>query len=219
MSTAKIAVSADALSEVLTALLGSGHLVRELQATRSLAASGLGGPNAINTLVDEYRAWMAGKDDGGVQSSAILPAFMGVAKRKLDDLTAQGWRIDGFAISKQPDVPAFMPRYGFITVGGMVGWWRSPEEERQAEAATVERALRNTIQLTPAEIQSRHDRVRWAEGLIKQLPENHDGRNSWLLNYGRDAAERQADWARRNGKTPHPVIQHVPVDDTEGGAI
>lgn len=24
----------------------------------------------------------------------------------------------------------------------------------------------------------------WAEGLIRQLPEGHEGRNSWLLNYG-----------------------------------
>lgn len=39
------------------------------------------------------------------------------------------------------------------------------------------------IQLTPAEIQSGLDRVRWAEGLIRQLPETHEGRNSWLLNY------------------------------------
>lgn len=43
---------------------------------------------------------------------------------------------------------------------------------------------REAIQLTPAEIQSGHDRVRWAEGLILQLPANHDGRNSWLPNYG-----------------------------------
>ncbi len=40
------------------------------------------------------------------------------------------------------------------------------------------------IQLTPFEVQSGLDRVRWAEGLIRQLPEDHDGRNSWLLNYG-----------------------------------
>jgi hypothetical protein len=40
------------------------------------------------------------------------------------------------------------------------------------------------IKLTPAEIQSNHSRQKWAEGLIEQLPENHDGRNSWLLNYG-----------------------------------
>lgn len=38
---------------------------------------------------------------------------------------------------------------------------------------------------TPAEIQSNHDRQKWAEGLILQLPTDHDGRNSWLLNYGR----------------------------------
>jgi hypothetical protein len=39
------------------------------------------------------------------------------------------------------------------------------------------------IKLRPAEIQSNFDRVKWAEGLIRQLPENHDGRNSWLLNF------------------------------------
>lgn len=47
------------------------------------------------------------------------------------------------------------------------------------------------IALTDAEVQSRHDRQRWAEGLIIQLPSHHDGRNSWLLNYG-VGAEAQA---------------------------
>jgi len=50
-----------------------------------------------------------------------------------------------------------------------------------------------TIQLTPAEIQSGMDRIRWAEGLIRQLPESHDGRNSWLLNYGRDEKKAAID--------------------------
>lgn len=49
------------------------------------------------------------------------------------------------------------------------------------------------IQLSKAEIQSGHDRVRWAAGLIRQLPENHDGRNSWLLNYG---TASKTDWIR-----------------------
>jgi hypothetical protein len=35
------------------------------------------------------------------------------------------------------------------------------------------------------------NRQRWAEGLILQLPNNHDGRNSWLLNFGKgEEAER-----------------------------
>lgn len=55
-----------------------------------------------------------------------------------------------------------------------------------------------SIPLDPHEIQSGSTRVDWAEGLIKQLPEEHDGRNSWLLNYGSDAAARQAEWAKRN---------------------
>ena len=39
-------------------------------------------------------------------------------------------------------------------------------------------------QLTAHEVQSGSDRVRYAEGLIRQLPDNHEGRNTWLLNYG-----------------------------------
>lgn len=43
---------------------------------------------------------------------------------------------------------------------------------------------RSIILLTKHEIQSGTDRKDWAEGLIQQLPSAHDGRNSWLLNYG-----------------------------------
>jgi hypothetical protein len=44
--------------------------------------------------------------------------------------------------------------------------------------------LKSSIPLTKAEIESGLSRVKWAELLIKQLPEEHEGRNSWLLNYG-----------------------------------
>lgn len=44
---------------------------------------------------------------------------------------------------------------------------------------------KDVIRLTPVEIQSGSSRVKWAEGLIEQLPETHDGRNSWLINYGK----------------------------------
>jgi ElaB/YqjD/DUF883 family membrane-anchored ribosome-binding protein len=37
--------------------------------------------------------------------------------------------------------------------------------------------------------------LKWAEGLILQLPINHDGRNSWLLNHG---VGKQAQWLRDN---------------------
>lgn len=39
------------------------------------------------------------------------------------------------------------------------------------------------IHLTGAEKQSGYDRLNFAEDLIRQLPENHEGRNTWLLNY------------------------------------
>jgi hypothetical protein len=44
---------------------------------------------------------------------------------------------------------------------------------------------------TLAEVQSGLDRLRWAEALILQLPADHDGRNSWLMNYGRAEEARR----------------------------
>ena len=46
----KIPVDADALRQVLNALNGPGHYIRELQATRNLPGS----TNPINTLIDDY---------------------------------------------------------------------------------------------------------------------------------------------------------------------
>ena len=43
---------------------------------------------------------------------------------------------------------------------------------------------RTSIMLTPHEIQSGLTRVRSAENLIAQLPDTHDGRTKWLMNYG-----------------------------------
>jgi hypothetical protein len=40
------------------------------------------------------------------------------------------------------------------------------------------------LKLTPAEVQSGSSRQQWAENLIKQLPADHEGRNSWLMNFG-----------------------------------
>ena len=72
-----------------------------------------------------------------------------------------------------------------------MGHYRTVVSVREARprAQPIKRApaKRTHIALTPAEVQSGHDRVRWAEGLIRQLPADHDGRNSWLLNYGRPA--------------------------------
>lgn len=66
--------------------------------------------------------------------------------------------------------------------------------------AYSEQQKRHVIVLTPAEVQSQYSRVQWAEGLILQLPEDHEGRNSWLMNYGegREAKAFSQQWHREN---------------------
>lgn len=82
----------------------------------------------------------------------------------------------------------------------------SPEiyESMRPVVSTPGEALKvAAIPLAPYEMQSNHSRVNWAEGLIRQLPENHDGRNSWLLNYGN--SPRPKDYAAATAPTPPKV--------------
>lgn len=68
--------------------------------------------------------------------------------------------------------------------------------------------MKKVIELTPIEIQSGLTRVKWAEALIRQLPEDHDGRNSWLLNYSAVYEFDEAPW---NGEGLPPVGLEVEV--------
>ena len=54
-------------------------------------------------------------------------------------------------------------------------------------------------QKTKCEIQSGLDRVKQAENLILQLDNNHEGRNTWLLNYGTGPTARAI---RAGGRHP-----------------
>lgn len=64
--------------------------------------------------------------------------------------------------------------------------------KREGFVIVAHRHAPAVITLTAAEVSSGYDRVKWAEGLIRQLPVDHEGRNSWLMNYG-DPVQREAD--------------------------
>lgn len=67
---------------------------------------------------------------------------------------------------------------------------------------------KSKIKLSPAEIQSGSSRVKHAEGLIQQLPADHEGRNTWLLNYG---VSDEAEQIRKNWHDKHSSKPLVPV--------
>jgi len=71
---------------------------------------------------------------------------------------------------------------------------------------------------TPTEVQSNHDRQKWAEGLILQLPATHDGRNSWLLNYGR-SEEAQALRKKRGWPWSDEFLSAFPKHVHASGAL
>lgn len=71
---------------------------------------------------------------------------------------------------------------------------------------------------TPVEVQSGYDRIAYAEGLISQLPKTHDGRNTWLLNYGRGAEASEMRRVRGIAFVAETqAAQTFPAPPTEGG--
>ena len=77
--------------------------------------------------------------------------------------------------------------------------------------------MKKVIKLSKHEIQSGLTRVGNAEGLILQLPKDHDGRNTWLLNYGQGAVAedlRKTDNYRRE-KENYAPRELVWNDETE----
>ena len=76
-------------------------------------------------------------------------------------------------------------------------WYLKRHRDNRAEALGAPDAPMPTVQfnptdeplhphikLNPHEIQSGFSRVGNAEGLIEKLADGHDGRNTWLMNYG-----------------------------------
>lgn len=61
--------------------------------------------------------------------TAQVPPFTHTAKRKLDEQLAKGWRITGYAIERT-DVADWAPQRGFVTHGGLVGWWTPHQIDR-----------------------------------------------------------------------------------------
>jgi len=78
---------------------------------------------------------------------------------------------------------------------GWIDYWNEEESmewyelidcyKEVLEGNVTEETEQTHIKLTGAEIQSKSTRQDRAESLIEQLPKDHDGRCSWLLNYGK----------------------------------
>lgn len=84
----------------------------------------------------------------------------------------------------QEDMREWTQEYCIVQPGDMPSGYSDDFYKHGAMFGFLEKVEPEIIILTKAEIQSGLNRVRNAEGLISQLPKTHDGRNTWLLNYG-----------------------------------
>lgn len=79
------------------------------------------------------------------------PVFSGLPKRKLENLLAQGYRINGVSIQRSSPDGVTIER-GAVTTGGMVLWWQQDNTDLLAEAhkriAELEAACLEQVDLT-----------------------------------------------------------------------
>lgn len=73
-----------------------------------------------------YRAMLAAapkppttEDSSVVQHQANQPAMTPIAQRKLEDLMASGYTINGYSVYREQK-----HQHGFVTGAGLVGWWK-----------------------------------------------------------------------------------------------
>ena len=76
-------------------------------------------PTVNQQLTDQFRD---ATEMMAAPQAVSVPPFAALAQRKLDDLLARGFRITGYSIERA-DIADWSPQRGFITHGGMVGWW------------------------------------------------------------------------------------------------
>lgn len=72
---------------------------------------------------------MAGMDTGWLPAyapGADAHEFTGVARRKLDELLASGWHVNGVSIERAHEDGAVTR--GAVTSGGMVLWWHPGQD-------------------------------------------------------------------------------------------
>lgn len=87
MTKKTVTVDADALYKILQALVGPGHLIRELQFTRSLHK--MGHPNPIDILIEEYEADAKKKDVVDLPAGSMQAIQLNIIRRWPDGFQAR----------------------------------------------------------------------------------------------------------------------------------
>ena len=95
-----------------------------------MAAIGAGGVEPLRRAAHTPKDWLAAVPT--VHRQLTVPAFTASAQHKLMSLLSQGFSITGYSIERAD--PAWAPQRGFITHGGMVGWWLPHAADAQKEA-------------------------------------------------------------------------------------
>lgn len=104
--------------------------VKELRAAleqpkRKLTPQDISDSALLGNIESQFNACMHREHCKAWKEKAyIAPRFGRVAERKLDSLLSDGWAISGYSIMKH--LPSSEVRHGFVTAGGLVGWWQHP---------------------------------------------------------------------------------------------
>lgn len=70
-------------------------------------------------------------------------------------------------------------------------------QEQIGKTIEAKKAHSETLKTQQLSLERIGKQMTWAEGLIRQLPADHDGRNTWLLNHGTSTAPTPIEQSRK----------------------
>ena len=105
------------------------------QLHEQMAAIGAGGVESLRKT-NPPKDWLAAVPTLSPDFAVQVPPFTPLAQHKLTALLSQGFRVTGYSIERA-DIADWAPQRGFVTHGGLVGWWlphaAAADQQQEAE--------------------------------------------------------------------------------------
>lgn len=200
-----ISVDAEALRQVLVALLGQPHQIRELLATRGLP-EGLGDPNPINRLIEAYNLGWAANEAGGPQPAQAARTAIEQYDLEQSEDYRKGYndgRVRGYGV-------------GYRQATSHAAMKSQPAKNESSEYMDI--YTRPGTQIV-FHAKGGYDHEKEEAKAVLQVGQTYTVQS---IEVGRCSSKVRLREAQGNFNTvmfgPAPTIQHLPSDDTEGGA-
>lgn len=206
----KVAVDADALGQVLRALNGPGHLIRELQVLRSLPMAEA--PNPIERLLDQYNAFVNSGPVDPYLSPQLSHALLAKHLPELDITPEKAHQIVTTLYGNLVELVSLMPlRASWKEVFELLlSRGLEPDIARASANALFPAVTLDQVQMLQRTLDGLEEVQQRAQAYLNATQHKEESPQPWqAVDFSPVQLEVVAAYAKVNDLNPVRVVQHV----------